>query len=165
MKYLYIVRHAKSSWDFPHLSDHDRPLNKRGKRNAPEMGERLLSKSIIPDLMISSTAKRAYKTAFKIAEKLSYKEDNIILTKRLYHADVSDIVEVLSIDQNEQLESIMIFGHNPGLTYFSNWVSGESIDNVPTAGVVAVELPIVSWRDLREGSGKLIFFDYPKKGG
>lgn len=162
MRTLYIVRHAKSSWDFPHLSDHDRPLNNRGKKNAPEMGQRLKKRGIKPDLLISSTAKRAHKTAQKIAEEIGYPEEDIILTRQLYHAGISEIAEVISFD-NDPFPTLLIFGHNPGFTSFANWLTGESIENIPTAGIVAAELDIKSWKNMRQGSGKMLFFDYPKK--
>jgi phosphohistidine phosphatase len=162
MKTLFIVRHAKSSWDFPNLSDHDRPLNKRGTKNAPEMGKRLAKQHIKPDILISSTAERAQKTAFAIAKEIGYPEAGIILTRQLYHAGISDVIElIMNEDQNN--ESIMIFGHNPGFTDFANWLTDEFIENIPTAGIVAVSLDIPDWRSMREGIGRILFFDYPKK--
>jgi phosphohistidine phosphatase len=162
MKTLFVVRHAKSSWDFPTLPDHDRPLNKRGEKNAPEMGTRLAKRQITPDLMISSTAVRAQSTAQIIAEKIGYPASDIIFTRQLYHAGISDIVDLLA-NESGTTASIMLFGHNPGFTDFVNWLTGTYIDNVPTTGIVAIELAIEDWKSVKEGAGKILFFDYPKK--
>lgn len=162
MKSLYLTRHAKSSWKHPELSDHDRPLNKRGKANAPEMGERLKHKNVIPTLIISSTAKRAKKTAIAIAEAIDYPSDQIYLNNNLYHADKSEILdEIRALDDRN--ESIMIFGHNPGLTCFANAIANLSIDNIPTCGIIALQLNIEKWQDINWGCGSLFFYDYPKK--
>ena len=163
MKTLYLVRHAKSSWDFPHLSDHDRPLNGRGKRNAPEMGTRLASQGITPDLMITSSAKRARRTAFAIALEVGYAKKDIIRTKYLYHAGEDEMLSLVQ-KQHDDIHSLMLFGHNPGFTYFANALANASIDNIPTSGIAAIQFPVDAWKDVKFGEGELLFFDYPKKG-
>lgn len=162
MKELYIVRHAKSSWDEPGLHDFDRPLNGRGRKAAPEMGRRLAAQGILPDLLLSSPANRAISTARLIAEKLRYPASGIAQNRDLYHASEREILRLLR-KQADGVHSLMIFGHNPGFTDFASELTGYMIDNVPTAGVVAVDLSIKSWEDLDFGTGSLRFFDYPKK--
>ena len=163
MKTLYVIRHAKSSWENEDLSDFERPLNERGKRDAPRMGKRLKEKGIIPDLMLSSPAKRAYSTAKRIAEALSYSKDRIKTDQRLYHADEEEIFNCLTSIKDKH-DVVLLFGHNPGLTDFVNAMAEEDnyIDNVPTCGIVCLSLPIESWKELAFGKAKFVFFDYPK---
>ncbi len=161
MKNIILVRHAKSSWSNMALADHDRPLNERGKHNAPEMGKRLNKKRIQPDLLLSSTAKRARATAKKIAKEIDYPKEKIQTTKMLFHADGGNIIEVIkSLD--DSLNTVMIFGHNPGFTTCSNALTGGAISNIPTCGVASIELHVQSWSETSPGLGMLLFFDYPK---
>lgn len=163
MKTLYIVRHAKSSWADPLQDDFDRPLNDRGKRDAPRMGKRLKEKNIFPDLMLSSPARRAYATAKRISKVLGYDKSKIKTADKLYHADEEKMLEVIR-GVKDKHKSLMVFGHNPGLTDFVNaFQDGElDIDNVPTCGIVAFELDIDSWSKASWGKGKMLFFDFPK---
>lgn len=163
MKTLYIIRHAKSSWEDPDKDDFDRPLNDRGKRDAPRMGRRLKEKGITPDLMLTSPAKRAFSTARRIGKVLKYAKDKIRSDKKLYLADEETTLSVVR-DLKDKYDFVMVFGHNPGLTDFINsFQTGElDIDNLPTCGVVAFELDIQSWKDAAWGKGKISFFDYPK---
>jgi phosphohistidine phosphatase len=163
MKKLYIVRHAKSSWDDSDLSDFDRPLNERGKRDAPVMAERLLIKGIKPDLLVASDARRAFSTAKRFASVLGYSKNEIKKEHRLYHAGESAILEIVR-GLPDSANIVLLFGHNPGLTDFVNELSkdGDVTDNIPTAGIVAFELPTASWRDVNFKTGEFILFDYPK---
>jgi phosphohistidine phosphatase len=163
MKTLFIVRHAKSSWEDISVGDFDRPLNERGKKDAPRMGKRLKEKEIHPELMLTSPAKRAFSTCEKIAKILGYTLDKIKTDRRLYHASEEEIVTILS-NLKDKCDSVMIFGHNPGLTEFVNTITDGSngIDNIPTCGVIALTLPIDSWSELGKAKGKMLFFDYPK---
>ncbi|HEY5919342.1 MAG TPA: histidine phosphatase family protein [Chryseolinea sp.] len=163
MKTLFIIRHAKSSWDASNVDDFDRPLNERGKRDAPRMGKRFKEKDIHPDLMVSSPAKRALSTAKKIAEVLKYKKDDIKSDRRLYHADEETILTVIR-ELKENRSVVMLFGHNPGLTEFVNSLmdGSQDIDNIPTCGVVAFQFSIEHWTEIDWGKGKMLFFDYPK---
>jgi len=163
VKTLYIVRHAKSSWEDLLLDDFSRPLNDRGKRDAPKMAKRLKEKKINPALMLTSPARRALATCKRMAEVLNYKEDKIKMDRELYHASEEQILNVVKSVKDKH-ESLMIFGHNPGITALVNALGNLTIDNVPTCGVIALEFPIESWKDLSYGTGKLIFYDYPKKG-
>ncbi len=163
MKTLLIIRHAKSSWDASNVDDFDRPLNERGKTDAPRMGKRFKEKDIHPDLMLSSPAKRALSTAKKIAKVLKYPKDNIKSDRRLYHADEETILTVVR-ELKDNRNVVMVFGHNPGLTEFVNSLmdGSQDIDNIPTCGVVAFQFGIERWTDVDWGKGKMLFFDYPK---
>jgi phosphohistidine phosphatase len=163
MKTLYVIRHAKSSWDQEDLSDFDRPLNERGKRDAPEMARRLKERGLHPDLMYASPAKRALSTAKKMAKVFEYDKTKIKTDRRLYHADSGMIVSVLQALKSK-VDVVFLFGHNPGLTDFVNSLMNEKayIDNVPTCGVVGFSIAIEDWKDLKPKSGKMLFFDYPK---
>ena len=160
MKTLYLARHAKSSWNNPRLTDFDRPLNNRGKRDAPFMGKVLKDKKVKIGLIISSPAKRAKKTAVAIAEKLSYPEKKILFNEDLYEATSNTIIKTLKkID--EKYDSVMIFAHNPGLTLLNNHISNNYIDNIPTCGIVALQLDN-KWSELDKNTSKFLFFEYPK---
>jgi phosphohistidine phosphatase len=162
MKRLFLVRHAKSSWDDPSLDDIDRPLNNRGKRNAPEMGIRLRKQGIIPDLLISSPANRAHTTAKRISEEIGYPKKKIQIEDRLYHGSSNSMLSVIH-SQNNTINSVMLFGHNPGFTDFANMLCGINIYNIPTAGIVAIDFSIDDWSEVSYNTGELVFFDYPKK--
>lgn len=162
MKTLYLVRHAKSSWDYPELSDYERPLNKRGKRDAPEMGQRLASKGITPDLMLSSPANRALTTCETIAQEIDYPKNKIITNEDIYHASKESLLEILK-DVDDKYDSIMMFGHNPGFTDFANELADTDIVNIPTCGLFACTFPLDSWNYIEWSSAHLLFYDYPKK--
>jgi phosphohistidine phosphatase len=164
MKTLYIIRHAKSSWEDPYQADFDRPLNKRGKRDAPRMGKRLKEKKILPDAMISSPAERALSTCKFIAEVIGFKQEHIRTDRKLYHANEDQVLSVIH-KLNDKHHAVMIFGHNPGLTDFINRLAREpvAIDNIPTCGVVAFKLPVSSWKEVEWEKSEVEFFDYPKK--
>ncbi|TXI68380.1 MAG: histidine phosphatase family protein [Cyclobacteriaceae bacterium] len=162
MKTLYVIRHAKSSWDEPLLADFDRPLNKRGKHDAPKMGKRLRHLQVVPDLLLSSPAERALTTCLIIAEEVGYAKSKIKTDKKLYHADDAQILNVVQSLDNK-FATVWIFGHNPGLTDFVNLLADADIDNIPTCGVVACSLNISSWDEANSGKGSVTFFDYPKK--
>lgn len=162
MKTLYLVRHAKSSWDHPYLDDIDRPLNKRGQRDAPDMGKRLHSRGIFPDLIISSPANRALTTCKEIAKALGYAKDAIEISDKMYHAGENRLLEIVRNTDDTWL-SLMIFGHNPGFTDFANKLTHGDIDNIPTCGVFACTFDVDAWHQVGFGIGRELFFDYPKK--
>jgi phosphohistidine phosphatase len=161
VKTLFIVRHAKSSWDDSSLTDFSRPLNERGEKDAPRMGKRLKEKEITVDLMISSPAERAIKTCEAIAKVLEYPKEKIREEKKLYHAGADQILEIVK-SIKEPHDVVMIFGHNPGLTEFANHLLNQAIMNIPTAGVVAGKLKIETWKEIAFGCGEMLFFDFPK---
>ena len=154
MKTLLIVRHAKSSWNHPGLSDHDRPLNQRGKEDAPRMGEVLRDEDSIPDLIISSTAKRAQKTAELMAEASGF-EGEIVMTRAFYHADSDTYLDMLkTIPDN--IDTVMFVGHNPGMEELVYDLTGESV-RFTTANIAQVRLPIGLWNEFEdEISGDLL---------
>ncbi len=162
MKTLTIVRHAKSSWNEPGLSDRERPLNKRGKRDAPVMGERIAAAGIRPSLILSSPATRAWTTARVIAEKLTYPVEFLQRENELYLASLNDLLDVV-VAQDEGFNSLMVVGHNPGLTDFVNYLSPGLTNNLPTAGVVSVNIDQDHWKLHDQPKTELILHDYPKK--
>ena len=161
MKTLYLVRHAKSSWKFPELDDFERPLNKRGKKDAPAMGRFLKDKDIMPDIIISSPAVRASMTTRIISDILSYPLSRVKYSDKIYEADTTSLLKVVSrID--DKYNSTMLVGHNPGMTYFANMLASARIDNIPTCGIICAELDISSWQEILENCGTFKFFKFPK---
>ncbi len=159
-KQLLIIRHAKSDWNNG-LSDFDRPLNKRGKRNAPEMAKRLLEKQIIPDLVISSPANRAITTAGYFAEILNFEKQNIQVEKSIYEAEVIDLMNVINSIENNY-KHVALFGHNPGLTNLAYHLCSCNFNNIPTCGIVSIIFPFDNWAMISGNTGYMEFFDYPK---
>lgn len=161
MKTLYLIRHAKSSWDSPALHDFERPLNKRGERDAPNMAKRLKEKKVLPDMMLSSPANRALTTCKVFAETLGFSTSKIITNQALYHASEESILEIIKTTP-AFVKTLLVFGHNPGFTDFANELTKERIQNIPTCGIVACTLSIQSWNEIDWGTGEMILFDYPK---
>ena len=161
MKTLYLVRHAKSSWKFPELDDFDRPLNKRGKRDAPKMGKFLKERDVQPDVFLSSPAARASKTAKIIAESLVYPKNKIIYDEKIYEATTIGLSNIVS-DIDDKFKKVILVGHNPSMTYFANMLANIRIDNIPTCGIVCVNLNISLWKEISEHCGTLNFFEFPK---
>jgi len=145
MKTLLILRHAKSSWDIPALADHDRPLNKRGRRDAPRMGALLRDQGLVPDIILSSTAKRARATAELAGEAAGY-SGPISLTSKLYLAAPEDYIAVLR-NLPAEIETAMVVGHNPGLEDLLEELTGLA-EHLPTAALARVALPIADWPEL-----------------
>jgi phosphohistidine phosphatase len=164
MKTVYLVRHAKSDWSDASLSDFDRPLNERGKHDAPQMAERLRKKKISIDAFISSPAKRARKTASIFATEFGTKKEDIIFYEELYEADEENFSRVIN-KTDDEFKSIAIFSHNPGITGFANQLTHARIDNIPTCGVFAVKADCKKWKDFKEAQKEFLFFDYPKSDG
>ena len=161
MKRLTLLRHAKSSWKEPSGSDVDRPLNRRGKRDAPDMGRRLAKARFLTDAVITSPARRARKTARLVASEIGFADGDIMTEERIYEADVGDLVGIVR-EFDETLSRVLLVGHNPGFTDLANRLSGERIPNVPTCGVVVIEFPVRSWKDVGRGKGRMVHFDFPK---
>jgi phosphohistidine phosphatase len=161
VKTLYLMRHAKSSWDDPDLDDFDRPLNRRGKRDAPEMGARLRERGVSPDLFLSSPARRALTTARTVAREIGYERSAIATDERLYLASPGLLLDIVR-DQEDRLASIILFGHNPGFTQLAGILTGERIANVPTCGFAEIELTGPGWSSANPEAGRLVLFDFPK---
>ncbi len=162
MRRLYLIRHAKSSWAEPGLRDFDRPLNGRGKLDAPVMGKRLAGKAIRPNLIFSSPAKRARKTAQFIAEAVNYPAKDIILFEAIYEAGVADLLRIIAQAMDEA-DTLFLVGHNFAITDLAEELIGQSLGNIPTCGIVGIEFSAQNWADILPGTGKMLFFDSPKK--
>ncbi len=164
LKKLLIIRHAKSDQSF-FGNDFERPLNERGKNDAPKMAQRLLDKNIIIDAYIASPAKRAKKTAEIFCSQFTGDEDSLIFVSALYHAPAEIFLEVIKEIDNK-FNTVAIFAHNPGITYFVNsLLPNVKIDNMPTCGTFAVEININNWVDFEKSKKEFLFFDYPKNIG
>lgn len=160
MKKVYIIRHAKSSWRDMSLDDYERPLNKRGKRNAPLMGRVLSSKGVEPDLIISSPAFRAKSTAEIIAEEINY-TNKILFREEVYEAAANTLHKIL-LNIDEEVSTLFIIGHNPGLNSLAYRYLNFS-QNIPTCGIVEIEFDCKSWKHIDSKSARLISFEYPKR--
>jgi phosphohistidine phosphatase len=145
MKSLLVLRHGKSSWKHPELTDHDRPLNKRGKRDAPRMGEILRSEHLIPEAIISSTAARAHATAEAVAKASGYK-GKIALNHSLYAAGPEAYLKVLHGLSNDSVR-VLVVGHNPGLEELLENFTGEA-QIMPTCALAHVKFSMDSWLEL-----------------
>jgi phosphohistidine phosphatase len=164
VKTLLIIRHAKSDQSF-FGNDFERPLNERGKRDAPEMAQRVFARNITINAFVASPAKRAKKTAELFCEAYKKNIDDINFISALYHAPAREFYEVIK-DLDDGLNTVAIFAHNPGITYFVNGlVSNVRVDNMPTCAVFAVEVDTRQWKDFAKAKKELLFFDYPKNGG
>ena len=161
MKTLVIVRHAKSSWDNPGLSDHERPLNKRGFRDAPMMGARLVEWGPPVDRVISSSAVRALTTAELITQEMGLPWDEILVEETLYHASEEDMLDLIQ-DQEDYIDGLMLFGHNPGLTALVNYLSDLDLGNLPTCGVVVIQFDVESWSQVGEVEAVTAEMNFPK---
>ena len=161
MKQLLIIRHAKSSWENLLQKDFDRTLNNRGMKDAPAMAQRILSKGVEIDKFVSSTAVRAFTTATFFAEAYGQKATKIIQIPELYHASEQTFYKTIR-NLDDAFNTVALFSHNPGITYFVNSLTDASIDNMPTCGVFAIKASISKWKDFSENNNQFWFFDYPK---
>ena len=162
MKTLYIVRHAKSSWKYPELSDEERPLLEKGKKRTRKIIDFLQKQEVKPDLIISSHAERALETARIIAHGLNYPIDDIEVSRQVYHAYADKLYD-LFYDLQDSAESLMIVGHNPSFTTFANYFLDEKIEWLPTSGVVSVQFDTDSWVNLPSAKCKTNFVIYPRE--
>ncbi|MCB9134994.1 MAG: histidine phosphatase family protein [Anaerolineales bacterium] len=161
MKTLLLLRHAKSDWADAGISDHDRPLNKRGKTDAPRMGELLREHGQTPDLILSSTALRARQTAELVAEACEYLGE-ILTVREMYLAEPEEYLEAIQLYAREEAK-VMIVGHNPGIEDLAARLTDQAI-SMTTANVVHIRLPIDNWGTLRKNTrGKLLNFWRPKE--
>jgi phosphohistidine phosphatase len=159
MKKLFIVRHAKSDWNDYSLDDLDRPLNKRGAKNVPFIGNLLREKKVCPDIILSSPALRAKSTAKEIANILNCK--NIIENEKIYESSFSSLLHILKTIDNKNNIAFLV-GHNPSLNMLAEELCGFE-KNIVTCGVVEIELDIDVWDDLSYTNSKFVSFEYPKK--
>lgn len=161
MKTLYLLRHAKSSWDEPGQSDHERPLNKRGRKAAPRMGELMAERDLLPDAIFCSTAVRAKETLEHIVSSSGYCGP-VTYEERLYLAPVETYLELLE-EIDDDISSVMTIAHNPGMAGVFAYFTGRGI-HFPTAALARIEIPIESWRELESApAGRLVEFWRPKE--
>ncbi len=161
MKTLLLVRHAKSSWADSSISDFERPLNNRGKHDAPEMAKRLKAKKLGIDLFVSSPAMRAKKTAELFMRELDAKSKDLFLAKDLYEAPADNFYATIeSLPDNK--DAVAMFAHNPGITNFINAIGLTSLIEMPTCGIYAITVDTQHWADFENSEKKFLFFDYPK---
>lgn len=159
---LILLRHGKSDWHDHRLDDFNRPLAPRGLRDVPEMGRRLARRGQAPDLIISSTAVRAISTARGIARELGYYEDRIVEASDLYHAAPRTILSFIRAAP-ASTHTLMVVGHNPGMTELANMLAEVRIDNMPTCGMLCVEFEAAGWNAIEPATARFAWFDYPKR--
>jgi phosphohistidine phosphatase len=163
MKEIIVVRHAKSDWGTEGLQDIDRCLNERGYSDAYRLANWFSQRKKLPDLILTSSATRALSTAFIFVRAMHLPISKLILEPSIYEAD-TDVLLNLIRQQNEAIHSLMIFGHNPGLTDLCNALGSEfSLDNLPTCGMVFFQCDCNKWKDLKTNSGKMKEHVFPKE--
>jgi phosphohistidine phosphatase len=163
MKTLFLIRHAKSSWDDAALSDQQRPLADRGRRDARAMGKRLAKRNRKPDLIMSSPAQRALQTAQLFASKLGYKRRHIVVDAGLYACRVGDLLRLVQ-RLDERYKRVMLFGHNPELTGLARRFS-EQIHHLPTCAVAKFRFDVKSWPAVERATVVSVALDFPKRSG
>lgn len=163
MPLLSLIRHAKSSWDYPELSDFERPLNERGRRDAPRMAARLARDLPRPDALISSPATRALTTARVFAETLNLPFDAVQIEPRIYEASRKMLLELVGA-LPDPLGHVLLFGHNPGLSELAHTLADCPFDEMPTCSIVHLRIEGRTWRSLGPGKGRLLAWHYPKDG-
>ena len=161
MKTLYLLRHAKSSWSFDELSDQERPLNDRGRDDAPVMGQALAKRHICPDLVVSSPAVRAMSTAVLVAREVKYPHDKIVVEPAIYGAEVEDLLTIIH-NLPDAANSILLVGHNPTITETANELSPSALNEMPTAAVVCLRFNCDQWAEVSKANAEFYFFDYPR---
>jgi len=160
MKKLFIIRHAKSDWDDSTLDDYDRPLNKKGEKNAPFMGQLLKNKNIKPDLIISSPALRAITTAKLIAKEVNY-EKAITPNQYVYEAFVNTLQEIVEYIHDSN-DTVFLVGHNPGVSALA-YMLCDLKESLPTCAIVEIQFDCNSWLDVCKSNSTLLSYEYPKK--
>lgn len=161
MKRIFLIRHAKSDWHVLNLPDFERPLNERGKRDAPIIFTHFKNKEFKIDLIISSPAKRAITTAEYLMDALSIPKEKIIRKYEIYNAHFHELLEIIK-NVDERYENIVLVGHNPGLTMLNNFLSNTAVDYLPTCSISGIELNINNWKEVREGVGKTLVYLFTK---
>ncbi|MBN2231985.1 MAG: histidine phosphatase family protein [Deltaproteobacteria bacterium] len=162
MKTLTLVRHAKSSWNDPLLADFDRPLNKRGLRDAPFMAELLSAEVKTVDHLVSSPARRAAVTAGFFAAAIGWPAERIVYDDRIYAAGTAALLYLIQ-EFDDRHRHVLLVGHNPAITEISSVLAGHSLGNVPTCGVVRIVFEVEQWAAIGPDSGRLAAYEYPKK--
>jgi phosphohistidine phosphatase len=161
MKILYLMRHAKSSWDFGGLSDKERPLNHRGRCDAPQMGQALAERSIQLNLLVSSPAVRALSTAALVAKEMNYPPERIQVLDGIYEASLDRLVDIIQ-ELPDEAESVLLVGHNPTITDTANALSPTAVHDLTTAAVVCLHFQVDQWAEVSRHNAELYFVDSPK---
>ncbi len=161
MKRLFIVRHGKSSWDYDSVKDLDRPLKERGISDGYKMAERLVERELKPEIIISSPGIRALHSAVIFHRVLKLSREALRIDPDLYLADEQEILSVI-YGLNDQINSVMIFGHNPGFTDFTNYISTLNLMNIPTTGLAILDFQIDNWNQIAREKLVKEYFDFPK---
>ncbi|TGE09788.1 SixA phosphatase family protein [Hymenobacter fodinae] len=161
MKTLYLMRHAKSSWSFDDLTDKERPLNTRGRDDAPAMGQALAERGITLDLVVSSPAVRALSTAALVAKEVAYPPEKIEVIDRIYEAEVMDLLDVVR-QLPDGADSVLLVGHNNTLTDFANVLSPNPIPEMTTAAIACLKFTCDRWVDVNRINAELYFYDHPR---
>ena len=162
MKLLTLIRHAKSSWKQPGTEDFARPLNGRGKRDAADMGRRLAADGFLPDVIVSSPAKRARSTATRLGKEIGYAKPEIVFEEGIYHATSEQLLRIVR-RLDDACDHAALVGHNPGFSELSGLLCRDYIGDLPTCSVVRLQLDVSSWQEVRRKCGRLLDFDYPKR--
>ncbi len=160
-KQLLIVRHAKSDWNDASLSDFNRPLNNRGLKDAPKISDKLLKNSFHPDLVISSPALRALSTCEIVCKQLGIDELQIETNSNIYEASYQQLLKIINNNDNN-FDKVAIFGHNNAVTDLTVYLTDADIFNIPTSGMVLISFPFDDWKMVSKGTGKVVFYEYPK---
>jgi len=166
MKTLYLLRHAKSSWSFDELSDQERPLNDRGRTDAPRMGQALCKREIALDLLVSSPAVRALSTAVLVAREIGYPHEKIVVEPGIYEARVEDILSIIH-QLPDSSQSVMLVGHNPTFTDVVNTLASAGTTpllEMPTAAVACLRFECGRWEEVSRENAEFYFYDFPKDG-
>ena len=163
MKQLYLVRHAKSSWSDGQLADFDRPLNSRGKQDAPNMGKHLKTRrGVTLDLVLCSPAKRAKATARRLLREIQYPIEQVVWEDIIYSGNATDLLTLIS-DIDYHFKSVMVIGHNPYISDMVRFLSKEDIEDMPTCGVFGLAFEVDTWSAIKNERGLKLFYDVPKK--
>lgn len=164
MKTLFLIRHAKSSWDYPDLMDFERPLNKRGRTAAPFMAGIMKNHKFEPELILSSPASRAAVTALIFAEVLGYSSEQILYDARIYSNETDTLISLIE-SQSDNFNSILLAGHNPSISGTAEKLSGVLLGDLPTCAIVGIKFEIGKWSSVSKVPGEMFFHEYPKKFG
>ena len=162
MKELTLIRHAKSDWGNEYLKDIDRHLNERGYSDAYLLSTWYCKNHKLPDIILTSTATRALNTALIFARALDFNMDHFVIEKNIYEATSDKLLSIIK-KQADSKNSIMLFGHNPGITNVFNELSNDYIDNIPTCGIVNLHFKTNSWKTIDKENSHLNFQQFPKE--
>jgi phosphohistidine phosphatase len=164
LKQLVLMRHAKSDWSVPGQKDFDRELNSRGHRDAPRMGARIKSEKLfLPQLVVCSPAERAKMTAQYVCEQIGYEFDSIVFDQDVYEASIRTLLRIVN-ELEDAVDRVMLFGHNPGFSYFSEFLTKKEVGEMPTASAICISFEVDSWAMVSEGTGIQSWYLYPKDG-